>query len=90
MQSGDTEGAMTVLAPEAVFGDAHAAAPILKEVYVAANGSDEGFQEFLDFSRNHLARPVDDFTLTDYEGREVSFGEIRKDKVTLLAFWFPT
>jgi len=91
LRQGDTEGAMTVLAPEAIFGDKKSAEPILRQAYVASNDdSEEGFDEFATFTRGHLARQVDDFTLMDYQGDEVALGDLRKEKVTLLAFWFPT
>jgi tetratricopeptide (TPR) repeat protein len=90
LQHGDPEAAIQVLAPEAIFGDRHKAEPVLREAYATVHESEEGFEDFLTFTRSHLARPVDDFTLANYQGESVSLADVRKDKVTLLAFWFPT
>jgi len=89
-QHGDMEGAIRMLAPEVVFGDKEHAEPILRKAYGTANSGEEGYEEFTVFTRRHLARQVDDFTLTNYQDDQVSLGDLRKDKVTLLAFWFPT
>jgi tetratricopeptide (TPR) repeat protein len=90
LQQGDAEAAIQILAPEAIFGDAHKAEPVLRQAYAAVHESEEGYDEFMTFTRGHLARQVDDFTLTNYQGEAVSLADLREDKVTLLAFWFPT
>ncbi len=90
LQQGNTHGAIAMLAPEAVFGDAKNAGPILREAYIAFNGSSDGYEEFLETTRAQLARDVDDFTLTDYAGKPVTLSELKGDSVMLLAFWFPT
>ncbi len=90
LQQGDAEGAIAILAPEAVFGDAKQAGPILRQAYVNVYGDDTGYLEFLESTRLKLARSIDDFTLEDYDGNEVSLAELKGDSVMLLAFWFPT
>jgi hypothetical protein len=88
---GDIDQAIEILAAETLFSeDGSAAEPYLRDAYVAKYGADEGFEEFLWSTRNRLAAPVDDFTLLDYDGNEVSMAETSAGKVTLLAFWFPT
>ncbi len=86
----DIDRALDLLGAEVVFGeDGSAAMPYLREAYLAKNGSDEGFDEFLWSTRNRLATLADDFELLDYEGNTRSLSETN-GKVTLLAFWFPT
>ena len=62
----------------------------LEEAYVAVNGSSDGLDEWLWTERQRLARTIDDFTLTDYDGVSHDFSALSDGKVTLLAFWFPT
>jgi hypothetical protein len=91
LAEGEIESAIELLGAEASFGDDPAdAMTYLREAYVAKNGDEEGFDEFLWSTRNELASEVDDFTLLDYQDNEISLAEIRSGKVTLLAFWFPT
>ena len=88
---GDLDSAIELLGAEAAFGDDGSGAEVyLREAYAAKNGDEEGFDEFLWATRNELATTVDDFTLFDYEGNEISMAEVSTGKVTLLAFWFPT
>lgn len=90
VREGDAARAIAVLSRETLFGDQTSAEPVLREAWVAANEGDRGFDEFLETTRLELAPTIDDFVLTDYEGAEVALSELRQDKVTLLAFWFPT
>ena len=87
---GDSERALEKLAPEVVFGDSDSAEPILRQAYAVAHGGEEGYSNYLETTRRELAPTVDDFTLLDYEGNEVSLSEVRGSSVMLLAFWFPT
>jgi len=91
LAEGDHESAIEFLGAEAAFGnDGSGAEVYLREAYAAKNGNEDGFDEFLWTTRNELAKSVDDFTLSDYEGNPVSLAEVSDGKVTLLAFWFPT
>jgi tetratricopeptide (TPR) repeat protein len=91
LAEGDFDKAIELLAAETLFSeDSSRAEPYLREAYVAKNGDDEGFDEFLWATRNALARTVDDFTLPDFNGNEINLAEASAGKVTLLAFWFPT
>ncbi|MCJ7754269.1 MAG: peroxiredoxin family protein [Thermoanaerobaculales bacterium] len=90
LSEGDLDRAIELLSVEVLFGeDPTAAKPYLLEAYVAKNGSEEGFDEFLWSTRDRVARIADDFELLDYEGNSRSLSETN-GKVTLLAFWFPT
>ena len=91
LAEGDIDQAIEILSAETLFSeDGSAAEPYLRQAYVAKYGNDEGFDEFLWATRDRLAVPLDDFTLLDYDGNEVSMAERSAGKVTLLAFWFPT
>jgi hypothetical protein len=91
LAEGDLDKAIELLSAETLFGeDGSSSEPYLREAYVAKNGDDQGFDEFLWSTRNQLAKTIDDFTLLDYDGDPVSLSDIGTDKVTLLAFWFPT
>ena len=91
LSEGDNESAIELLGAEATFGsDGSSAERYLREAFVAKNGDEDGFDEFLWATRNELATSVDDFTLSDYEGNPVSLADVSDGKVTLLAFWFPT
>jgi hypothetical protein len=88
---GDFDSAVELLGAEAAFGNDGSGAEIyLREAYAAKNGDEEGFDEFLWATRSELATTVDDFSLLDYAGNEISMADVSTGKVTLLAFWFPT
>jgi len=91
LREGDLDRAIELLGAETLYGEeGPATKPYLREAYVAKNGDDTGFDEFLWATRSQLATDVDDFELLDYEGNPVSFSSRADGKVTLLAFWFPT
>jgi hypothetical protein len=90
LAEGDHKTAVELLGAEAVFGeDRQAAEPFLREAYIAKNGDDSGYDEFLWTTRNRLAKTADDFELLDYQGSPHRLADAA-GKVTLLAFWFPT
>jgi hypothetical protein len=91
LSEGDLDHAIEMLGAETLFGEESSATePYLREAYVAKNGDDAGFDEFLWATRSQLATAVDDFELFDYEGNLVSLSSRADGKVMLLAFWFPT
>ncbi len=90
LAAGDPAAAMKLLAAGAVMGSDDDAMTAVREAYVAAKGSGEGFDEWIWSQRETLAKPVDTFTLADYEGNPQDFSALADGKVTLLAFWFPT
>lgn len=89
LDDGDARGAIDKLASAALFGGQEEAMEPLKQAYLATGGSESGFDEFVWAQRLKLAKTVDDFTLSDYDGQPRSFAELR-GKVTLLNFWHPT
>lgn len=89
IEKGDFAGAMEVIAPDAVMGGRENALELLKRAYISVNGSDKGYEDFLWAKRLELARLVENFSLPDYQGRELKFSELQGD-VTVLTFWFPT
>jgi hypothetical protein len=90
LNEGDADRAVELLGMETLFGEnGSEAETYLREAFVAKNGSDDGFDEFLWSTRNRLAKNADNFELLDYEGNPRSLSETN-GKVTLLAFWFPT
>jgi tetratricopeptide (TPR) repeat protein len=90
LAEGELDSAVELLGAQALFGeDGSSAMPYLRDAYVAKNGNEEGFDEFLWATRNELATEVDNFELLDYEGNPFRLSDVG-EKVVLLAFWFPT
>ncbi len=89
LKMGDATGAMAKLAPAAFFGNQQDAFAPLKQAYLATGGTESGFEDFIWAQRLKLAKTVDDFTLSDYDGQPRRFADLR-GKVTLLNFWNPT
>jgi len=90
LAAGDAFAAMEILAPGAIMGSDDDAMSALREAYAADKGSTEGFDEWMWSKREELAKEIDTFTLTDYDGNPQDFAALADGKVTLLAFWFPT
>lgn len=87
--AGKTDQAIGRLAPRAIFGEDDETMAALRDVYIKKNGSEDGFDSFIESMRTKLARPVDDFTLKGYSGEELTLSSFN-GKVILLSFWFPT
>ncbi len=90
LREGDAAAALERISREAVFGDRDQAVPVFRQAWAAVNGSEEGLDEQLRQARQRLARMIDDVTLADYDGRQHSLSDLRRGKVLMLAFWFPT
>lgn len=88
--AGQDREALDMLAPEALFGNDEKAREAMRIAYVRLGGTDEGFADYLWSTRLAIARPVPDFTLSDYANEQRSFSTLRNGEVALLAFWFPT
>jgi len=73
----------------ALYGGDREAREVLRARFTAA-GTGADFDAYLGQARQRLARPVDDFTLPDYDGATHRFSNLRNGEVALLAFWFPT
>ncbi len=89
LEQGDAKRALELLAPDAVMGGNAEALADLRRAWEAASPGESTFDEYVWKIRNTLARPIEGFTLADYDGREVSLGDF-SGKVIQLAFWFPT
>ncbi len=88
---GEFDQAIKLLGAETVFGEEGSSSEsYLREAFVAKNGNEDGFDEFLWATRAELATTADDFELFDYEGNPVRMSNVADGKVLLLAFWFPT
>lgn len=90
LKEGDAAAALERISREAVFGDRKQAIPVFRQAWAAVNGSEEGLDEQLRQTRQRLAPTIDDFTLADYDGQQHSLADLRRGKVLMLAFWFPT
>ncbi len=70
LAEGDLDRAIDLLSVEALFGeDPTAARPYLLEAYVAKNGSEDGFDEFLWSTRNRIARTCRRFRAARLRGQ---------------------
>lgn len=87
---GDAAAALERISREAVFGDRDQAMPVFRQAWAAVNGSEDGLDEHLWQTRQRLARAIDDVTLAGYDGTTRSLSDLRRGKVLMLAFWFPT
>lgn len=81
--------ALEKLAPDAVMGGDEDARAALRRAFEATRPDDDDFTEYLWSLRERFAPPVDEFTLTDYDGEQVSLSDFN-GQVVMLAFWFPT
>ncbi|MCP4664641.1 MAG: hypothetical protein GY856_55365 [bacterium] len=89
LQDGDVDGAIELVTRDALYSRESEGRDLLRQAYVAKNGSDEGFDGFLWNHRLELARTFDSFSLPNYDDETVDLGDFKGD-VMLLAFWFPT
>ncbi len=89
LEQQDWDRALELLAPLAIMGGDAEAMRGVETAWRGKHGSTDGLEEWLWTTRQQLARPVDDFTLADYEGNDHTLSK-ELGKVTLLAFWFPT
>ena len=87
---GRSDKALELLIPEAVYGGDEEARALLEEIFLVDGGEAEDFERYLESLRQEHARTVDDFALPTYEGKEINLADLRRDKVVMLVFWFPT
>ncbi len=88
--AGKRDEAEQDLAVAALYGGDKPATAALRERFPAGAAGDGGFDAYLASTRTRLARPIDDFTLSDYAAKPYTFSKLRNGEVTLLSFWFPT
>lgn len=89
MMSGDFEKAVERLAMQALVLRNKEALAALKRAYSGMRGGDAGYDAYADSLHHSVARTIEDFEMTDYQGGRLRFSNLRGD-VTLLTFWFPT
>jgi len=82
----DAAGRVAVEA--AILGNSNAE-EVFREAYLAMGDDGDGYDRYLEHTREKAAKKVPEFTAYDYEGKEISYTNL-KGRVTLLAFWFPT
>lgn len=85
----DFEAAIALLAVEALVMRGDQAAARLKEAYVGIHGDDSGYDTYAAKLHRKVAKTIEDFELPDYDGKRHRLSSL-KNKVTLVAFWFPT
>jgi len=85
---GRPERAAELLAPDALMGHDESALDDLKAAYVASNGSEEGFEDYILSVRQSIATVIDDVTLNNYSGDPVNLASM-SGKVFVMAFWNP-
>jgi hypothetical protein len=90
LMDGRADAAIDRLARQVLFGGEPEHRAVLQEAYLMRGGDAAGFEAFVESLRPKFARPMTDFTLPGYDGKEVGFAAHTKDKVVLLTFWFPT
>jgi tetratricopeptide (TPR) repeat protein len=81
--------AIDLLAADAVILGRDEAMEALERAYAGIHSDTADFDHFARSKRLEIARVIDDFTLPDYQGERRLLSDLR-DRVTLLAFWFPT
>lgn len=89
LKSGKAKEAISRLGPQGVILGDLAALDVLAEAYRVETGSSDGFTDFVEETRHRIARKLPEFSVFDYDGKEVLSSDVT-GKATLLAFWFPT
>lgn len=89
LNSGKTQEAIDKLAAGALLGEYTQMQAALREAYDAKFSDPDGYDLFVENLRKKIAYPIDDFTLTNYQGEQLALSSL-KGKVVMLAFWFPT
>lgn len=89
LRAGRAAEALDVLAANALYGGDKEVLAALDEAWKASSREGD-LQEYLWQERVRRAIVAPDFTLPDYEGQPVQLASLGQDRVTLLAFWFPT
>ncbi|MGB3563298.1 MAG: hypothetical protein WBC09_09620 [Thermoanaerobaculia bacterium] len=85
---GDAKGALEKLEVEAIHGDAEAG-EVFRQAWIAANGGEAGLEERLWTLREEKAKPLPEFTLTDYDGNSLRSSGFAGDVMVVVA-WHPT
>lgn len=84
------EEAISVILPDVIYERNEKNYELFEKIYTDIYGSKDGIEDFLKAKKEEISPTKIDFTLKDYDGKEFNFFDLSKDKVTFLAFWFPT
>jgi hypothetical protein len=89
LETREYDAALMGLSKAAIWGYSEDALAAARRAYIAKNGNENGFDEFLWSVRQEHAKTIDNFTLVNYQDQKQSLSDL-KGKVTLVTFWFPT
>lgn len=89
-EMGKYQEAISTIIPDVLFEKNDKNYGLFKEIYKEIYKTEEGEEEFLKTKKEEISPLAIDFNLKGYNGKEFNFKDVSKDKVTLLAFWFPT
>ncbi len=84
------EEAISAILPDVLFEKNEKNYELFEKIYIDIYGSKDGIEDFLKAKKKEISPSKIDFTLKDYDRKEYNFFDLSKEKVTLLAFWFPT
>jgi hypothetical protein len=73
-----------------IFSADHEAGELARAAFADLGRPEDEYEKYVWKLRRERAVDMVDFQATDYEGAARSFNELRGEKATLLAFWFPT
>jgi hypothetical protein len=85
---GRAELAADLFAHDALMGGDERALEGLSEAYAAMNGGADGYEAYLEITRERIARPLPDIGLVDYAGTRFDLSSTL-GKVMVLSFWNP-
>lgn len=88
--NGEGEKGLEMLALADIFAADHDAGELARQTFADLGRNEDKFADYLWQLRQEHAVAMVDFQATDYEGAARSYNELRGEKATLLAFWFPT
>ena len=88
IRQGEPEKAMEILEIEALYGSPEAK-DAYSEAWVAARGSEAGFEENFWSLRQEKSRPLPLFALANYDGETIDTADLTGD-VMLVVAWSPT
>lgn len=85
---GRSEAASDLFAHDALMGGDERALDGLSQAYVAINGGEDGYEDFLVSTRKRIARPLPDIGLVDYAETRFDLSSTL-GKVMVISFWNP-
>jgi len=89
LMRGDRHAGLEKLALAAVYGGDEAAGAAAREAFAALDNPGDYDDYLWQLRQKHAPRMVD-FAATDYADQSTAFADVRGERATLLAFWFPT